>query len=125
MPVRNWKRWALCLLIVAATCGGFAPKAHALIVICPPGFQMIPPGVCVPTPSTPAAQVQSSATPWVAIAFGAGVVSVMVNAAVIGQTQCREMTVEEAWTAAMLPFAGMLFNRQNSQCSRPVRRLRR
>jgi len=51
----------------------------------------------------------------------ASVVSVMVNAVVIGQSQCREMTVQEAWTSAMLPFAGMPFNEQNNQCAPRVR----
>jgi hypothetical protein len=81
-------------------------------------------GRATPAPVvTPAAVVvQSAATPWAVIGLAFSVVSVMVNAAVIGHTQCREMTVQEAWTSALLPFAGMLFNQQHSQCGRRVRR---
>jgi hypothetical protein len=67
-------------------------------------------------------QVQSTATPWAVIVVGAGVVSVMINAAVVYQTQCRELTLQEAYSSAFLPVIGWLFNQQHSQCGHPGHR---
>lgn len=46
----------------------------------------------------------------------ASVGSVITNAFIVGRTQCRELTYQEAWTSALLPFIGIAFNQQNSQC---------
>jgi len=60
-------------------------------------------------------QIQPTTTPWAPIVMGASVVSVMINAAIIYQTQCRELTFQEAY-ASTLPVIGWLFNQQNNQC---------
>ncbi len=54
--------------------------------------------------------------PWAAITIGAGVVSLMFNAAVVQMTQCRELTTNEALQSAFLPFIGMALNQQTSHC---------
>jgi hypothetical protein len=59
--------------------------------------------------------VQPKPTPWAPIIMGASVVSVMINAAIVYQTQCRELTLQEAY-ASTLPVIGWLFNQQNNQC---------
>ena len=55
--------------------------------------------------------------PWVGIIFGASVVSVILNAAIISQTQCRELTMQEAWRSVFLPFIGIAFNQNNNMCN--------
>lgn len=60
----------------------------------------------------------SMATPWVGIGIAAGALSVIVNGAIIGKTQCRELTSKEAITSILLPFIGILFNEQHSLCGR-------
>lgn len=62
--------------------------------------------------------VQPTTTPWTAIIMGASVVSVMINAAIVHQTQCRELTFQEAYASMSLPFVGWLFNQQHNQCGR-------
>ena len=54
--------------------------------------------------------------PWVVIIFGGSVVSVILNAAIVSKTQCRELTQQEAWSSAFLPFIGILFNQNNNMC---------
>ena len=61
-----------------------------------------------PTPSSP--------TPWPVIILGAGVVSLMANAAIISQTQCRELTLQEAYSSFFLPFLGIVFDQHNDDC---------
>ena len=61
-----------------------------------------------PTPSSP--------TPWPVIILGAGVVSVILNAAIVSQTQCRELTQQEAFTSLFLPFFGIAMNQHNDHC---------
>jgi hypothetical protein len=51
---------------------------------------------------------------WAAIGIGAAAASIIVNAIVVSGTQCRELTSEEAWTAA-LPVVGWAIN-----ATRPV-----
>jgi hypothetical protein len=63
-------------------------------------------------------QVQPHPTPWVAIIMGASVASVMINAAIVHQTQCRELTFQEAYASISLPVIGWFFNQQNNQCGR-------
>jgi len=55
-------------------------------------------------------------SPWPAVTVIVGVVGVMVNAAWIWRTQCRELTSQEAITSTFLPFIGMAFDAQASQC---------
>jgi hypothetical protein len=42
----------------------------------------------------------------------------MVNAIYIWNTQCRELTSQEAVTSTFLPFIGMAFDAQASKCHR-------
>ncbi len=55
-------------------------------------------------------------TPWPVIIGMLGAVSVIVNAAIISQTQCRELTQQEAWSSIFLPFIGMLWDRHINKC---------
>jgi len=70
-------------------------------------------------PATPVPCVTPSMKPpWVGIGIAAGALSVIVNGAIVGKTQCRELTTKEAITSILLPFIGMLFNEQHSLCGR-------
>ena len=60
----------------------------------------------------------STTTPWVGIGIAAGALSVIVNGAIVGKTQCRELTSKEAIMSILLPFIGILFNEQHSLCGR-------
>jgi len=60
--------------------------------------------------------VTHTASPWPAVTVIVGVVSVMFNAAWIWRTQCRELSSQEAMTSTFLPFIGMAFDAQASQC---------
>ena len=53
---------------------------------------------------------------WPAVAVFVGTVSVMLNAAIVWNTQCRELTSAEAMTSAFLPLIGIAFNAQTSKC---------
>jgi hypothetical protein len=57
-------------------------------------------------------------SPWPAVTVIVGVVGVMVNAIYIWNTQCRELTSQEAVTSTFLPFVGMVFDAQASKCHR-------
>src|ERR1035441_6577410 len=61
-----------------------------------------------PTPTGP--------TPWVPIVIAAGVVSIMLNALIVSQTQCRELTSQEAWSSFLLPFIAIALNQKNNKC---------
>jgi hypothetical protein len=45
-----------------------------------------------------------------------GTVSVMLNAAIVWSTQCRELSSEEAMTSAFLPLIGIALDAKASQC---------
>jgi hypothetical protein len=66
-------------------------------------------GYFIPCPS-------HGSSPWPAVTIIVGVVGVMVNAAWIWNTQCRELTNQEAMTSTFLPFIGMAFDAQASKC---------
>jgi len=55
--------------------------------------------------------------PWVVILFGAAAVSVILNAAIVSQTQCRELSQQEAWSSIFMPFFGIAFNQHNNMCN--------
>jgi hypothetical protein len=55
-------------------------------------------------------------TPWGVIGLGAAALSVIINGIVVSQTQCRELTQQEALTSIFLPFIGMAFNKHHSAC---------
>ncbi|MGD0561992.1 MAG: hypothetical protein ABSA66_02795 [Roseiarcus sp.] len=61
-----------------------------------------------PTPHTP--------SPWPVVAVLVGTASVMLNAAIVWNTQCRELTSQEAMTSAFLPLIGIALDAQASKC---------
>ena len=69
-------------------------------------------GIYIPCPPAPHAT-----TPWFAIIFGASVASVILNALYISKTQCRELTMQEAWWSVGVPVFGWVFDQQNNQCN--------
>ena len=54
--------------------------------------------------------------PWPVIAVFGGTAGVMLNAAYVWNTQCRELTSNEAMTSTFLPVVGMAFNAKASKC---------
>ena len=52
-------------------------------------------------------------TPWAVIGMIAGTVSIMIDAAIVWHTQCRELTLGEAMTAGALPGVGIAINQNN------------
>jgi len=57
-------------------------------------------------------------SPWPVIVLFVGTASVMLNAAIVWNTQCRELTSQEAMTSAFLPFVGIALDAQASKCHR-------
>jgi hypothetical protein len=57
-------------------------------------------------------------TPWPVIVVFASAASVMLNAAIVWNTQCRELTSQEAMTSAFLPLVGIALDAQASKCHR-------
>ena len=55
-------------------------------------------------------------SPWPAVVVIVGVVGVLANAAYVWNTQCRELSSQEAWVSTFLPFIGMAFDAQASKC---------
>jgi hypothetical protein len=64
----------------------------------------------------PCPVVGGGPSPWWAFGPMLGAASVILNAAVVSNHQCRELTLNEALTSFALPFIGMLFNENSSQC---------
>lgn len=73
--------------------------------------------LALPAPVAPC-PTTSMKTPWVGIGIAAGALSVIINGAIVGKTQCRELTQQEAITSILLPFVGILFNGNNNLCGR-------
>jgi hypothetical protein len=70
-----------------------------------------PPGsVPCPTPHAP--------SPWPAVAIIVGAGSVILNAIIVWNTQCRELTSQEAAASAFLPLVGIALDAQNNMCHR-------
>ncbi|MGD0561993.1 MAG: hypothetical protein ABSA66_02800 [Roseiarcus sp.] len=57
-------------------------------------------------------------SPWPVVAVFVGTFSVMLNAAIVWNTQCRELTSQEAMTSAFLPLIGIALDAQASKCHR-------
>jgi hypothetical protein len=95
IPVRAGPPVTPCGMIPLTWQTADTAYAFPLIVPCPP----------VHTP-----------TPWPVIIGMLGAVSVIVNAAIISQTQCRELTQQEAWSSIFLPFVGMLWDQHINKC---------
>jgi hypothetical protein len=66
--------------------------------------------------------IGSGPSPWAVVGIGAGVVSIIINGIVVAQTQCRELTSNEAMASFFLPFLGMAFNQQHNLCHPPHHR---
>jgi hypothetical protein len=67
----------------------------------------------VPLPCPP---IPAGPTPWPVIVIGAAVVSVILNAAIVSNTQCRELTQQEALSSLLLPFIGIAMNQKMNKC---------
>ncbi len=68
------------------------------------------PGPC-PTPS-------HAPSPWPVFVVFASVGSVLLNAAIVWNTQCRELSGQEAMTSAFLPLVGIALDAHASKCRR-------
>jgi hypothetical protein len=80
------------------------------------GYQTVDTAYAVTPCPVPAGHVGGS--PWPAVTVIVGVVGVMVNAIYIWNTQCRELSSQEAVTSTFLPFIGIAFDAQASKCHR-------
>jgi hypothetical protein len=69
-------------------------------------------GVYVPPPCP----ITHALTPWAVIAAGASATSVILNAIIVSNSQCRELTRQEALSSNLLPFIGIAFNQHNNKC---------
>jgi hypothetical protein len=70
----------------------------------------------LPAPVAPCPAPPAAAHPWGLLAIGLGAFSVIINGIVISQTQCRELTSQEAAASIFLPFVGMAFNGKHNKC---------
>ncbi len=61
-----------------------------------------------PTPHAP--------SPWPVVVVFIGTASVILNAAIVWNTQCRELTSQEAMTSTFLPLIGIALDAQASKC---------
>ena len=57
-----------------------------------------------------------TSTPWPVIGIALGTVSVIVNSIIIANTQCRQLTQQEAFASIFLPFIGMAMNGHHNHC---------
>jgi hypothetical protein len=100
--------WTPSIIPVKATglgapCG-FQPVGYRTIDTAYAGTLIVP----CPTPHAP--------SPWPVVVVFVGTVSVMLNAAIVWNTQCRELTSQEAMTSAFLPLIGIALEAQASKC---------
>ena len=94
-----------------------APVQVASIVVCGPVVtQWRTADTAEAIPAFVPCPVGAGSSPWPVIVIGAGVVSVIINSIIVAQTQCRELTSNEAWTSIFLPFLGIAFNKVNNLC---------
>jgi hypothetical protein len=54
--------------------------------------------------------------PYAPFAVVAGAASIMLNAAIVWNTQCRQLSLDEAMTLAFLPLIGIAFDQHASKC---------
>ena len=94
-----------------------APVRLAAIPTCGVPVVWRTPDTAEALPITPCpVYAHSMGTPWAVIGVGAAAVSVIVNGIIISQTQCRELTQQEAFASIFLPFLGMAFDEHHSHC---------
>ena len=59
-----------------------------------------------------------AASPWPAVFIIGGAASVILNAAIVWNSQCRELSSEEAATSFFLPGVGIAFDVQANKCKK-------
>jgi hypothetical protein len=111
MRIRKW-----VALAATASIAFWAPSVVPVKASCTfNGYQTADTAYAGPDPCLVAVGGHAP-SPWPAVTVIVGVVGVMVNAAWIWRTQCRELTSQEAMTSTFLPFIGMAFDAQASKC---------
>ena len=60
--------------------------------------------------------VAAGPKPWIVLGLGAGVISLMLNAAIVAHTECRELALNEAYASLFLPFLGLALNQHHNHC---------
>jgi len=78
-------------------------------------YQTIDTAYAAPLP-LPCLPRSHSGSPWPAFAVIIGTSSVILNAIYIWNSQCRELSRQEAMTSAFLPLIGIAFDVQASKC---------
>jgi len=58
------------------------------------------------------------ASPWPAFFIIGGAASVILNAAIVWNSQCRELSSQEAATSFFLPGVGIAFDAQANKCKK-------
>ena len=111
MRIRKW-----VALAATASIAFWAPSIVPVKARCVfNGYQTVDTAYAFPDPCLVATGGHTP-SPWPAVTVIVGVVGVMVNAAWIWRTQCRELSSREAMTSTFLPFIGMAFDAQASKC---------
>ncbi len=96
-----------------------APVRVALITA-PCGFSVVnwrtaDTANAAPQPFIPC-PVGTGPKPWVVVGIGAGIISVILNAAIVSHTECRELSLNEAYASFFLPFVGLALNQHHNHC---------
>lgn len=99
--------WAPSVVPVKAVAASAAPCGVSVV------WLTMDTAFAAPPPVTPCPGMKA---PWTVYAIFASAVSVITNAIIVSRTQCRELTQQEAMTSSVLPFVGMLWNKQNNRC---------
>jgi len=63
--------------------------------------------------------VTHGASPWPAFFIIGGAASVILNAAIVWNSQCRELSSQEAATSFFLPGVGIAFDVHANKCKKP------
>jgi hypothetical protein len=116
MRIRKWVALAATAGLAFWTPSIVPIKAYATCVV-DSGYRTIDTAYASPCPVVGGGG-HGLGSPWPAVTVIVGVVGVMVNAIYIWNTQCRQLTSQEAVTSTFLPFIGMAFDAQASKCHR-------
>ncbi|MGO4872265.1 MAG: hypothetical protein ACLPGW_16940 [Roseiarcus sp.] len=103
--------WTPSIIPVKATTGPFVPPCGFV----PAEYHSVDTAFAVELVPCPTTHAPSPA-PAVAIIIGSA--SVILNAIIVWNTQCRELTSQEAMTSAFLPLIGIALDAHASQCPR-------
>lgn len=63
--------------------------------------------------------ITHGASPWPAFFIIGGAASVILNAAIVWNSQCRELSSQEAATSFFLPGVGIAFDAHANKCKKP------